>query len=113
MLDTDHESRADKLEFDINTNKLSYTELCLYLLYIISELFIIDRLQVAFGSSLVNNGTASPVIYRAADEKFSRRKIQVIQTGNYRDTHTKIILFIRYFTGDIIGSDGNNNLSRA
>lgn len=38
----DYESGSNKLELNINTNKLSYTKLYLYLLFIISALFIID-----------------------------------------------------------------------
>ena len=37
--------------------------LYLYLLFIISVLFIIDPFQVAFGSTLINNGTGKASLF--------------------------------------------------
>lgn len=63
LFDTGYESGSNKLEFNINTSKLSYTRLYLYLLFVISALFIIDPFQVAFGSALVNNGTGKASLF--------------------------------------------------
>lgn len=63
LFNTGYESGSNKLEFNINTSKLSYTRLYLYLLFIISALFIIDPFQVAFGSALINNGTGKASLF--------------------------------------------------
>lgn len=63
LFNTGYESGSNKLEFNINTSKLSYMRLYLYQLFIISALFIIDSFQVAFGSALINNGTGKALLF--------------------------------------------------